>query len=446
MNIFLSILHIVLQVLLGLFGIGIVIFLHELGHFVASRIFKIDVEILSYGYGPKLLAFKGKETEFRLSLIPFGGYCRMKGSMDLKKALHNKEKTISDAEPGSFFAARPYKRFLVYLAGPLSNFIIAFLLLSIASAIPVERLSDPAVLINTSTYPLLFENSVNNTLIQNGDIALSSSDYVFSDYQDFERYISDHMGEEIPIRLSRGGVEISSVLVPMENEDGETEYGISNWQEPVIGRTESALFQDGDRILDVNGVSVQNTYDFYNVALTSETLNLSLLRHGRVVKVTIPSSETLPFAWASSIKKAKDSNNPIKYGMKRTFSLIKDTFQALGAILTFNFSDIREILTGPVNASRTFGRISTIAFSTSFSSGIRTLIYLMAIASVSVCVVNLLFIPTFDGGQMLLTVCEMIHKKPLSPKAYIILQIVGLVIGYGLVVFMYALDLYELIF
>ena len=132
----------------GLIAIGIMLFIHELGHFAVARLFDVDVEVLSFGIGPKLIAYQGKRTEYRISLIPFGGYCRMQGSLDLTKALQDNARTLDKAEAGSYFSASPIKRFLIYLAGPLTNFILAVLLLSAASMIPVERLSDELISMN----------------------------------------------------------------------------------------------------------------------------------------------------------------------------------------------------------------------------------------------------------------------------------------------------------
>ena len=128
----------------GLLGIGIVLFIHELGHFIAAKLLKVDVDVLSFGYGPKLFSFTGRNTEFRISAIPFGGYCRMKGSLDLTKALRDRKETMSITEKGSYFSSRGFIRFIIYLSGPLTNFILTVALFAISAMIPVERLSDPA--------------------------------------------------------------------------------------------------------------------------------------------------------------------------------------------------------------------------------------------------------------------------------------------------------------
>ena len=122
-----------LYLLFGLLAIGFVIFLHELGHFTAARLLGVDVEVLSYGMGPKLFSFQGPKTEYRISLFLFGGYCRMKGSLDLMKALKDDARSMDKTEAGSYFGTTPVVRFLIYLAGPLMNFLLAVLLLALSS-------------------------------------------------------------------------------------------------------------------------------------------------------------------------------------------------------------------------------------------------------------------------------------------------------------------------
>ena len=124
-----------MYILIGLLGIGFAIFIHELGHFITARLFHVDVEVLSYGFGPRLLSIFSRGTEYRLSAIPLGGYCRMKGSEDIRKALANDEKNISSAEPGSIYSIRPSGRFMIYAAGPAASFIAAALFLAVLSLI-----------------------------------------------------------------------------------------------------------------------------------------------------------------------------------------------------------------------------------------------------------------------------------------------------------------------
>ena len=113
----------VLYLLIGLLATGVVLLIHELGHYIAAIILGAEVEVFGIGIGPVIWRHWGKKTEFRLSLIPFGGYCRLGGSEDLTVALSNKSKKINTAEKGSFFAISPWRKSLIFLSGPMTNFL-----------------------------------------------------------------------------------------------------------------------------------------------------------------------------------------------------------------------------------------------------------------------------------------------------------------------------------
>ena len=109
---------------IAIIGFGILIFFHELGHFIMAKIFKIKVEKFSIGMGPVIYGFKKGETFFQISAIPFGGFCKFKG----EEITDN----IDEArDPDSFYGAPAHKRLLVALFGPFMNYIIAIIFLSL---------------------------------------------------------------------------------------------------------------------------------------------------------------------------------------------------------------------------------------------------------------------------------------------------------------------------
>ena len=423
----------ILFLIIGLLGIGLVIFLHELGHFIVARLLKVDVEVLSYGMGPRIFSIYGRKTEYRLSAIPFGGYCRMSGSIDLMKALKDESKSMDKTERGSYFGTTPFVRFLIYLAGPLMNFMLAAALLSIAASIPVERLSDPAIVTPISEYEEVFNSPIEQSGIEKGDLLLSSGDYSFIDWQDAEDFIAERSGKEIPVKVLRDGKEVDTILIP---SDGK--YGITNLQEAVIGRSISPDFQPGDRIISANGKKIEYTLDLYSIK--DESMLLTIDRNGEILERQTDNG-TLPFAWKSDLRKSPESNEPIRYGINRTLEMAKAALNALGAFITLHLEDALTVLTGPVKAAESIGNITVLAFNESSGSGMRTMFLLLSMVSVSIAVGNTLPIPTFDGGQMLINIIEMLKGKSLAPRTYVILQIAGMVLALIIMAMMYALDI-----
>ena len=124
----------ILGFIFGIIGLGVVILVHELGHYSAARSCGVEVETFSVGMGPKILSRKRGNTEWRISAIPFGGYCRMKGEEAFASAIAEKAETIP-REPGSFYGAKAWKRIIIAFSGPLANVLFAIVVFIVVSAV-----------------------------------------------------------------------------------------------------------------------------------------------------------------------------------------------------------------------------------------------------------------------------------------------------------------------
>lgn len=381
-----------LKLLIGLLIIDLAVIIHELGHYLAARALEVGVETLSLGIGPKLLSRMSGCTEYRLSLIPLGGYCRLQGSVDyLRPGAHSE-------------AAPPLRRLSVYLSGPLMNLLIAFLLFLLASALPVERLSDPCYMTPASEYPSLFPEGAKQEGVRKGDLALSSGSYAFKDFQDFEYFLSLQKGKAVPLTVLRDGEITETVLIA---EDGK--YGLTRLRKPVVGRSESGLFLPGDVIVSLNGHAVEWDLDVYQ--LDEDELELVILRDGSLIQVR---TSSLPFSWESGERKARDPGNPFASALKKLVSAFK----------AFSREDAAG---GPVRTAESLGSIASLGFGTSFSSGLRSISSLLAMISLSLAALNLLPLPLLDGGEALLCAFERIKGKALQPGPALALRAAGII-------------------
>lgn len=424
--------------LIGLLGTGIVIFIHELGHYASAKMCHVSVEILSFGFGRPIFSHMGKNTEFRISLIPFGGYCRLGGSEDLSVALANNEKKIAYAEQGSLFAIHPLKKLFIYAAGPVTNLILAYILFFIVALIPVERVSNRAYIAPVSDYPSLFDLDIVQDGIEKGDEVIGYDGKAVKDYEDLASYLSSREGESVTLTLIRNGEEMESTVTPTRINGGWT-YGITNLVEPVIGRSESPLFAVGDRIKSVNGVDVE--WDLDILSIEGESFTFTLLGEDGSIRAVTLDSSSFPFAFRSGLRVYRDTANSFGEAYERTSDFFLRTAKAIGKLMTLHIGEALKEISGPFSSASNMGRISTLAFRTSSSSGIRTVFYLLAIVSISICVGNLIPIPTFDGGQMLICTAEIIRRRPLRPRAYLILHITGLVLAWSIVIVMNSFSL-----
>ena len=432
----------ILKYALGLIGIGFVILVHEIGHFIAAKAMGVQVETLGIGMGPALFTIHGKNTDYRFSLIPFGGYCQMEGSIDLIKALRDDEKTFSKAEYGSYFTTTPLTRIIIFIAGPLINFLLAVLLFFIVSMIPAwQAVHDPKIVI-VSDYPSLFGSDITQSELRTGDYIISIDKKAVSTFEEAEGIISAADKAMLPMTVERDG-EIIDVNAYGVMDNGTYRYGIALYQEPVIGRVEGTqLFQSGDVISSVvNGHPVTNAYDLYQVS--DRDMNIKLIRDGKETDVFLPSSSSFPFAWQSRLIPLERDGffKSIASSLMKAAEAIKDTVTSLLNLVNLNREEVRNEITGPARAALTIGTITTLGIQTDFLTGLRAFIYLLSLVSVSLFVANLIPIPTFDGGQILINIYQMITGNEMKPKSYVIFHIIGLVFTVVILAAMYSLDI-----
>ena len=157
-----------LSIIYGLLGLGFIVFIHELGHFIAAKIFGVTVESFSVGMGPILLHKTIKGTDYRLSLIPLGGYCGMKGQKDFQVALDEKLDSIK-GDKDSFYGIYPVKRAVIAFAGPFFNFLFAIFAFMIISMVGYSYYtSQNKIILANEIYPEM-ESVAAKAGLQTGD-------------------------------------------------------------------------------------------------------------------------------------------------------------------------------------------------------------------------------------------------------------------------------------
>lgn len=428
------------QFLIGFVGIGLVVLFHEAGHFFAARVLGVRVEVFGIGMGPVIWSHRGKKTEFRLSIIPFGGYCRMDGSIDLIKALRDDEKSFSKGEYGSYFTTTPLVRLVIFAFGPLSNFILSAILFLVVSLIPTMEAVNPPRIALTSDYQALFGYSLDQEKIESGDMLIAVGGTEVETYEDAEELIANAGKEELPLTVERDG-EVLSVTANGYEIDGRVRYGISLWQEPVIGRSEDpSRFQSGDRIVSVNGKKIENTYDFYSQC--GSDMEITLARNGEETVVHLPATTVFPFAWQTEQRPVERMGffQSLAYGFSKAVETVRDTISSLLGLFSLSSEEARNEITGPTRAAQTIGNITTLGFESKASDGIRAFLYLLSMVSISLCVANLIPIPTFDGGQMVINIYQIVTEREMKPKSYVVFHMIGIAFTVIIVVALYSLD------
>lgn len=439
----------ILSAIIGLLGIGIMVFVHEGGHYLAARTFGIFVEVFSFGMGPKVFSWKRKETEFRISLLPFGGYCRMRGSDDLTRALESKQKEFEHAEAGSLFSVAPWRRLLTYLAGPMANILFAITVYTFFSMMSYQTLSDPPRIVVTSDYPTLFSMTEREASevpaalagLHTGDEVVRYNGQAIEDYQQLLTLLKASEGSTVTLDVLRDGQPLEIALTPARKEDGGGYFfGISSYIEPVVERVTKdspeylAGLRPGDRIVVASDTPIMNMLDLSSLLLAKPAeITLTVERDGGTFALSfIPSvgddgTPTFNFSLHSDTKTVKGLgfHEGLAHSIGQAFRLVGNTFISIGQVITGK-ADIRSSFTGPWRASMMIGDITTQGFSDSPKAGIRAMLYLLGVVSISLAVANLLPIPALDGGLIMMSVIEMLLHKQVSPRTYLMLQFIGM--------------------
>jgi len=436
------------KILLGFLGLGIVVFVHELGHFLGARLMGIGVEAFSIGWGKPILKKKIGEVEYRLGMFPMGGYCKMRGDGEYEEAYNNNQTGVAPAE-GSYFAAPPIRRIVTCVAGPLFNLFFAVLVLSVIWGVGFE--------VNTLGNRIIMASEIDAGSIHPADEAgLKTGDRIISikgikteTYNDILEIIAISPGELLPMEVERDGRILNLSARPaLDKSTGAGRIGVYFWRDPLIEKitvgspAEIAGLKTGDRILKVNGIELPYTMAIYKILEDKpQLLTIEYLRDG-----AIQTASLIPIHDESGTRDLGIVWEAVRYHTGRLIpplALAKGTVETWKTFtksvksLSFLFKgvDLTKAVSGPVRITYMVGDVAAEGFSQSFGAGLSSMASFLALISIALCIMNLLPLPILDGGMIILFLCEIIRRKPLHPRFISIFQTVGVVLIATLMIF-----------
>ena len=213
--------------LYGILCLFFLILFHEFGHFIAAKLFGVKVESFSIGFGPILLHRKIKGTDYRLSLIPLGGYCGMKGENEFREAM-DKGLTEVNGDPDSLYGVHPLKRAAIGFAGPFFNFVFAVFCFSLINGIGYKYYSYSNKIILADE---LYEGSTMAARrggLLTGDEIIRINNKEISDFSEIIEYVSTHPDEYMMIYVNRDGIELPFyVHSVLDKETGTGKIGVA---------------------------------------------------------------------------------------------------------------------------------------------------------------------------------------------------------------------------
>lgn len=439
-----------MTIIYGLIGLGFIVFIHELGHFITAKICGVTVESFSIGMGPILLHKTIKGTDYRLSLIPLGGYCGMKGQKDFQVALDEKLESIT-GDKDSFYGIHPLKRVIIAFSGPFFNFIFAAIAFMIISMIGYSYYtSENKIILANEVYPEM-ESIAEKAGLQTGDKILSVNDKETPYFTDIYEAISISANKKTDLQVQRDSEIFNIEVTPSLNkETGAGVLGIVSWTNPLIDSVEKNSIaekvglKEQDLILQINDDIIKNTADYNNAIQKYDNFSMKVLRDNNEIIIENielnPQKEdktTLGITFYTKKVKSKTYSffSAIINGFVEAGKTTALTFKSLG--LLFQGVDLTKAVSGPLRITVMLGDTAKAGFSAGFSTGIVTVFNFLAIISISLFIMNLLPIPILDGGLILFALIEAITKKQISPKIQYYVQFIG--VGLILVLFVFAM-------
>jgi regulator of sigma E protease len=387
--------------------LGFLIFVHEAGHFFFAKLFRVKVLVFSFGFGKRLFGFHKGDTDYRVSLVPLGGYVRMAGD--------NPEENLNGA-PDEFLSKPKWQRFLILFAGPMMNVLIAVTFMAAIAMIGFEeRITRPVVAQVDKGTP------AEKAGLLPGDRLLRIKDEPINDYQDARLLISMNAGTPLPVVYERAGAQRTTTLTPAR-EDGDFgpigRAGIMFGSDPIVGRVEpespaaAAGLRSGDTIVRANGKPIGSLEEYALLSNEQKTrpVALEIARGQQIVRVTLPASADPKMSVSRGVipqtKVTKLGLIPaFRYSVAENWKMLRLTGAAVKRLFRPEGS-VKE-LSGPINIARISGE-------TLREGGLKGMLGLMAMISLQLGIMNLLPIPVLDGGHIMILLIEGIARRDLS--------------------------------
>jgi regulator of sigma E protease len=392
--------------------LGFMIFVHELGHFLAAKFFKVRVLIFSLGFGPRLLHLTKGDTDYRVSALPFGGYVKMAG---------DDPSAPRQGDPGEFLAKPRWQRFIIVLMGPTMNVLWAVLLLAGLYKFHYQKPAydeQPARLGDVEA-----GSPAAQIGLEPGDLVVRLNGLRNPHWEDVQMKTLTTVGEAMPLTVERDGTTLNLAITP--RAEGPDQVGYAGWYpyapgvidkiEPGLPASQAGLLP-GDEIVGVEGQKVLYWPRVAYLVQSSKgkPVHLSIVRDGREFQTTLTPVLTEVMGqklWRIGISFHNDMIvKKLSWGKGLAASLQDNmknclaTFDVLGKILTRRMS--ARSLSGPIEIAH----LSAEAY----RAGLSELVMLVAFISLQLGLFNLLPIPVMDGGVLLMLIIESLLGHDLS--------------------------------
>jgi regulator of sigma E protease len=407
-----------------LFVLGVLIFVHELGHFLAARRHGVRVLTFSLGFGPKILKVTRGDTEYCISAVPLGGYVKMAGE--------NPEDPRS-GQPDEFLSKTKWQRFQILFAGPAMNILLAVVVTAFVLGIQGVRVPvyfDQPALIGS----VVSGSPAEKAGLMRGDRIISVSGDTIATWKDLDIAIGIRRpNRDITVTVLRNAQPVAMTVRPVA--DGKyqiSDIGVLPDANPVItrviagDRAEQAGLKAGDIILSVNGERMATRVQLIDVISHSggKTIQLTVRRGEGEETVTATPEQRGARGWLGvELSEPTKSFTPgpfeaVRLSVEHNIESSGIIFRTLAGLFTGETS-VRQ-LQGPVGIAQLSGE--------SAEEGFITLLSLMAMLSINLGILNLMPVPVLDGGHILIMALEGIARRDFSMQVKEKMLLAGFVV------------------
>lgn len=430
-----------MTILYFIIALGILVLVHEWGHFIVARKMGIRVDEFSIGFGPKLFGIKGKVTEYKVCLLPFGGFVKLYGEDPVAESDGDEAKAENIAKASDSFSGKPVgARLATVFAGPGMNLLFSLILLPLVFMVGRQM---PAILEQAPVVLGVRKDSPAQIAgFQKGDQIVAIDGRAMTNWTDVLNWVIVHPATDGRALVRRDSKETTLSLKTIQSPHIDSMVGYAGFEpqyfwdnEAIIGElspngpAEAAGLKPGDQIIAINDKPIETWTDLTEIVHHSNGVSLQIRyqRGGEVLALSLhPTYHEVNKVWLVGIAKKINPNRyvtkkyalipAVREGMKEYLRLLQLTGDVLGRLFTGQLS--YKALGGPLQIAQATG----VAAKNGFSE----FLFFMAFLSMQLGVMNLLPIPVLDGGHVLFMAIEGIRRKPLSMKLRNTLMYMGL--------------------